>query len=715
MKKSWKYTAIILIVLLATIGATAGIIQSQSSNGKYDTDGDGLIEISSLEQLNAVRYDLDGDGHSTRREYSAAFPTTGSESVCNGGSSGYELIRDLDFNDPASYTANAVNSGWATGAGWLPIGINDDHFNATFNGNGHAISNLYINRTTHLDDPGQSGLFGIVGSSGIVQSLSLLDVQVTGTRSVGALAGVSHGATISASATGRIRIAGAGGKAGGLVGTSDSEISNSFFSGTVSCNRECRAGGIAGEHYGAMTDSHADVEVSIGTDWSSAGGLVGYGESGFIRNSSASGRITGSLFNYTGGLAGRFGIGTIDTSHSDAFVSGFYTGGLVGDNVYSTVSASYATGNVSGEYGVESGIAGGLAGLNRGTIQDSYATGEVSGRDAGGLAAENRGAITASYATGTVQADNAAGGLAGKNQGAIIASYATGTVQGGSYAGGLSGSNEQSIIASYATGTVLGAASRGGIAGINSGNITWSYWDTQTSAVSAAVGEGDPSGAGGRTTAELQNPTGYTGIYGNWNTDLDNEDGDFDPTTGTDDFWHFGTSSQYPALRWQVEGHIPSTPTPEPTSAPPETPTPTSPAAQACRQLLGTLTAPRDFAGEWTEGCQLETQGRGYARFYTFSLAEEIQVTITLESDEADTYLYLREGETTSGEHLQENDDHQGSTSRSLVQETLAAGTYTIEATTYGTGETGSFTLSVTGLGGAAPTPPGPTPSDPCG
>ena len=47
-----------------------------------------------------------------------------------------------------------------------------------------------------------------------------------------------------------------------------------------------------------------------------------------------------------------------------------------------------------------------------------------------------------------------------------------------------------------------------------------------------------------------------------------------------------------------------------------------------------------------------------------------------------------------------------GST-RSKIEETLSAGSYTIEATTYGTGETGSFTLAVSGLGGTAVPGPG--------
>ena len=49
---------------------------------------------------------------------------------------------------------------------------------------------------------------------------------------------------------------------------------------------------------------------------------------------------------------------------------------------------------------------------------------------------------------------------------------------------------------------------------------------------------------------QLQEPTGYTGtIYANWNSDVDG-----DPTTGdadgNDDPWDFGTSSQYPVLKY---------------------------------------------------------------------------------------------------------------------------------------------------------------------
>ena len=83
----------------------------------------------------------------------------------------------------------------------------------------------------------------------------------------------------------------------------------------------------------------------------------------------------------------------------------------------------------------------------------------------------------------------------------------------------------------------LGGA--GGLVGSNFADIGTtrdSYWDTQTS------GQAESAGSEGKTTSDLQSPTGYTGIYENWNLDLDEEG-------VCDDLWDFGDASQYPRLR----------------------------------------------------------------------------------------------------------------------------------------------------------------------
>ena len=163
---------------------------------------------------------------------------------------------------------------------------------------------------------------------------------------------------------------------------------------------------------------------------------------------------------------------------------------------------------------------------------------------AGGLAGRNNGAIRASYATGSVGTGGGeAGGLVGYSGGHILTSYATGSVSSGGYnAGGLAGDNEGSIINSYATGSVTSPYSRGGgifeplhiyagglVGRGDGGSSIKSYWDTETSGWTTSAG------GIGLTTAELQRPTGATGIYASWN-----------PA-----WWDFGTSEQYPVLKVQ--------------------------------------------------------------------------------------------------------------------------------------------------------------------
>ena len=72
---------------------------------------------------------------------------------------------------------------------------------------------------------------------------------------------------------------------------------------------------------------------------------------------------------------------------------------------------------------------------------------------------------------------------------------------------------------------------------------------------------------------------------------------------------------------------------------------------------------------------------------------------IDLKSD-TDPYLFLLSGAGTDGTVEAENDDIEaGVNTNSRIAETLAAGTYTVEATTYSEGATGDFILSIAGPG----------------
>ena len=190
----------------------------------------------------------------------------------------------------------------------------------------------------------------------------------------------------------------------------------------------------------------------------------------------------------------------------------------------------------------------------------------------GGLAGYRRGAVRASYATGTINTTvgsvptvTSAGGIVGylgftTNTSQVDASWAavninatsTSTATGAANAdavGGLVGrmvsqsGTAVTVTASWARGTA--ASSRtgsgiGGLVGLSSGSgatVSASYWDTVTSSLSSSAG------GTGQTTTALQTPTGYTGIYSAWNINLDGQ-------AGGDDPWNFGTSSQYPVLKY---------------------------------------------------------------------------------------------------------------------------------------------------------------------
>ncbi len=121
---------------------------------------------------------------------------------------------------------------------------------------------------------------------------------------------------------------------------------------------------------------------------------------------------------------------------------------------------------------------------------------------------------------------------------------------GEGYAGGLVADNSRgTITASYAVGRVSTTGETlfvgGLVGGVAAGAVADSYWDTSVSGQTYSIGD-----TPGKTTGELQGPTGYTGIYANWNVDLDNADRDGDTVTGGDDPWDFGSSNQYPVLKY---------------------------------------------------------------------------------------------------------------------------------------------------------------------
>ena len=156
----------------------------------------------------------------------------------------------------------------------------------------------------------------------------------------------------------------------------------------------------------------------------------------------------------------------------------------------------------------------------------------------------------------------------------------------------------------------------------------------------------------------------------------------------------------------------PLTPTPTPLTPTPTPLTPTPTPTDECVEALGGVSV----NGSWDGSCLsdkmpndgIAEQGDRYARFYTFTLDAQADVAISLTSTQ-DTYLYLLSGAGRDGAVLHKNDDVSGGNTNSGITESLQAGSYTIEATTYEVEAEGDFTLTlditITGTPVATPTP----------
>ena len=330
------------------------------------TDDPNLINITTLDQLDAIRYDLDGNGvvdaAANATAYAAAFGTPS----CAGTCTGYELTASLDF----------ASSRWAEGGtvsgGWVPIGdynlIDPGNasgprrlFTGTFEGNDHTISNLYINSSVQY-----VGLFGILGAGAAVRNLGIEGGSVTTSASngrAGGLAGVGGGTIIGCYATGRAEATGQFGFAGGLVGWNNSStISGCYATGTVVGN--IHVGGLVGlnNNSGTISGCYATGRAEATGQYGDVGGLVGGNSSGTI-------------------ISGCYATGRAEATGDDG-----QAGGLVGWNNSSTISGCYATGTATG--GI---VGGGLLNNNRGTVTNSYFDYQTSGR----LSSENYAQSTA--------------------------------------------------------------------------------------------------------------------------------------------------------------------------------------------------------------------------------------------------------------------------------------------------------------------------------
>ena len=223
------------------------------------------------------------------------------------------LTSDLDLGGKFDSDGNTLDGNIS----WTPIGTKINPFSGTFDGNGHIISNMYIN------DSEKSGLFnylynGKMLNLGIensyVKSLSGYASGIVSQLWYSKIINCYNAATINGKKSG----------AGISSGILESEIKNCYNKGNINSNGEQFAAGIVGYHMGNALINCYNIGSIIGG--SEAGGIVG-GSQDVVRNTYNLGNISGSA---TGGIIGQL------YDPSGAAVYNSYniskaSGGIVGD------------------------------------------------------------------------------------------------------------------------------------------------------------------------------------------------------------------------------------------------------------------------------------------------------------------------------------------------------------------------------------------------
>ncbi len=205
-----------------------------------DQDANGLVEITSIEQLNAIRFDMAGHGRAlvAGKTDSSGCPIVVAQGLRVRQCHGYELKQSLDFDTNQDGRIDVADKYWNDGKGWIALrGKNNEPYTGTFDGHGFAIHNLWTSQG--------SGLFGGLFNAQIKRLVldgPLMQIKGDLYYVVGALAHAAKQSQLS-----EIVVTGpvSGGLAGGVLGQAiDTQLNAIVATGSVSGNLS--VGGIVG-------------------------------------------------------------------------------------------------------------------------------------------------------------------------------------------------------------------------------------------------------------------------------------------------------------------------------------------------------------------------------------------------------------------------------------------------------------------------------------
>ena len=307
------------------------------TTGKYDIDANG--EITDSDEA----YEIGNAGQ--LYWFAGLVNGTLTDGTAQNLKANAVLTADIIVNKDLLTSINTDDDGNVTNGSsfkaWRPMGMADEKGNLTgwytgiFDGNGHSISGLYVNRDEAADDvhtwfKSCIGLFGYY--SGVTRNLSVLDSYMRGKDCIGGICGYNDGGTIqncysAATVCGDSYIGGICGRSEG-----DSIIENCYNTGYV-YGATRSIGGICGDNSATLQGCYNVGKVN-GEFY--VGGIVGEssgsGNTIWIKDCYNRGNVIGDTKDI-GGIGGYIGYSLVENCYSQATVSGnTNVGGICGNS-----------------------------------------------------------------------------------------------------------------------------------------------------------------------------------------------------------------------------------------------------------------------------------------------------------------------------------------------------------------------------------------------
>lgn len=463
---------------------------------KYDTTFPGTNDKHTFkEELNNLNFTVNGtNGNAADTVYVEVSTGEQLKAIQNAGSEAlgynYALMGDINASDVEDYVA--IGTGDANG------------FTGTFDGRGNRIIGLTVSGEN-------AGIFSTIGTNGVVKDVNIYSGTFTGSENAGAVAGVNKGRIEGIVTFGNtVTVTDEDGNAGGIVGVNysgtfeddanDGELTNGIYDvestgSVIAGNADAVAGGLVGTNDGGLANSFSDSAVTVETGVTldekntALGGVVG------INNGNV--QYVDSLGVTNGGATGSSNIGGIIGTNNGNMYSGYNESIVSGANNVGGIIGTNAEGkkveNVVNATGVEGkDNVGGLVGVNSGSVTNGRNNGTITGVNyVGGMVGSNAQGATLTNlvndSSAAIEGENYVGGIAGRNAGTITTGNEEtdetvnlinrGTITGQQYVGGVAGSNSGTItnanndVELNVKDSTADAKYFGGIAGVNTGTI----------------------------------------------------------------------------------------------------------------------------------------------------------------------------------------------------------------------------------------------------